>query len=119
MNRDNISIYVNGKLTEKTSLSEKNPIEVFYLEHTKLTKKYRKGRSKEVAQIDKRFREAWAYLTAAEQILEELFNHEYLRRAITPLSAPVIYEDGEQVNLEDYEEQLREEDPAIQGHVLK
>ena len=111
MKSEKIRLLTNGKETDHWTLTKDDPRLLVYVEHSAVTKQLRKGKPKKKAKADYLARVARELLAGALSVIEDLSTldkiaadtilREYFFK--WPLD-PVTYEDGEPVNLEDFEE---------------
>ena len=107
-----VKMSIDGEKSEHGKLTKKAPRIVWYTEHSAVTEELSRGKTKEAAETEYLERAARTMLEAALQVLDEIAARDQgaadgIAGAffLQTRSAPVTYEDGEPVELEDYEEQ--------------
>lgn len=111
MKPETVKLSINGKVIERGKLTRSAPQIVWYTEHSAITKAFRKGKSKKQAAADYKARAARMMLEAALQILNQMDDQtlapeDRITKAyfLQTGSAPVVDQDGDPVQLEEYEE---------------
>lgn len=111
MKTERVRLIIDGKVTDRAKLTKDAPRIVWYTEHSVITEQLSKGKSKRKAKARYLERAAREIQAAALEVIEDLSRldkraankivHDYFIR--WPLE-PVTFEDGEPVQLEDFEE---------------
>lgn len=111
MKPEKIKLVIDGKTIERGKLSKKDPRMVFYIEHSKITERLKAGRPADQAAAGYAERAAAEILEAALSALEDLAAQDPKAAArlkkqffLAASDSPVTYEDGEPVQLKDFEE---------------